>query len=61
MGSPPSVQTRLIGYARVSTVGQATEGISLAEQHHRIAQYAAANGFALVGTEWGFRKRRGLV
>ena len=39
------------GYARVSTAGQAADGISLAEQHHRISQYAQAHGFELVGVE----------
>ena len=49
--TPPPVRTRLIGYARVSTAGQATDGISLVEQHHRISQYAQAHGFELAGVE----------
>ena len=47
----PVKTQRIVGYARVSTIGQAVEGISLAEQHHRISQYAAAHGFELVGVE----------
>jgi len=42
---------RLIGYCRVSTAGQALNGVSLDEQRTRIARYAEAHGYALVGFE----------
>ena len=44
-------QKRLIGYARVSTLDQAEHGVSLEEQRHRIGQYVAAHGHALVSVE----------
>ena len=47
----PGGPTGLLGYLRVSTPGQAEHGISLAEQRHRIEQYAAAHGAVLVGFE----------
>jgi len=40
--------SRLIGYLRVSSVGQATNGVSLAEQEHRIRGYCTAHGLELV-------------
>ena len=39
---------RLIGYVRVSTEEQASEGVSLAAQRDRLAAYATAHGFDLV-------------
>jgi DNA invertase Pin-like site-specific DNA recombinase len=42
---------RLIAYCRVSSTGQAANGISLAEQETRVRQYARAHGCALVGVE----------
>lgn len=42
---------RLVGYARVSTTGQAEEGVSLEEQERRIRLYADAQGAFLVGIE----------
>lgn len=42
---------RLIGYCRVSTVGQARDGVSLDEQRQRIGKYAEAHGYTLVGFE----------
>ncbi len=42
---------RLAGYGRVSTAGQADNGISLDEQDRRIRQYAEAHGAALVAVE----------
>jgi len=47
----PDEPLRLVGYARVSTAGQADNGISLDEQERRIRLYADANGAALVGIE----------
>ena len=38
-----------VGYVRVSTEGQAVEGISLAAQRARIEAWAASRGVALVG------------
>jgi site-specific DNA recombinase len=38
-----------VGYCRVSTAGQATEGVSLEAQQARIAAWAEANGYALQG------------
>ncbi len=37
-----------VAYARVSTAGQANEGISLETQHARIVNWAAANGYQLL-------------
>lgn len=39
---------RAIGYIRVSTVGQAEEGVSLAAQEQRIRQWCEVQGFTLV-------------
>jgi DNA invertase Pin-like site-specific DNA recombinase len=38
-----------VGYCRVSTAGQASEGVSLEAQQARIAAWAQANGFELRG------------
>ena len=38
-----------IGYARVSTDGQVTDGVSLAAQQARIRAWCEANGYTLVG------------
>ena len=40
-----------IGYARVSTTGQAEEGVSLADQQNRIAAYCQAHGYRLLRVE----------
>lgn len=40
--------SRAIGYTRVSTVGQAEEGVSLAAQEQRIRQWCEVQGFVLV-------------
>ena len=42
---------KAIGYARVSTEEQATEGLSLAAQQQRIRAYCKAHGLKLVGLE----------
>jgi site-specific DNA recombinase len=39
---------KAIAYVRVSTVGQATEGVSLPAQEERIRAYCLANGYELV-------------
>ena len=38
-----------VGYCRVSTAGQAAEGVSLEAQKARIAAWAEANGYELLG------------
>lgn len=40
-----------IGYARVSTSGQAEDGVSLADQQIRIAAYCQAHGYRLLRVE----------
>lgn len=40
-----------IGYARVSTTGQAEHGVSLADQQNRIAAYCQAHGYRLLRVE----------
>jgi hypothetical protein len=40
--------TKAVGYVRVSTEGQATEGISLAAQRDRIEAWCKANGYDLL-------------
>ncbi len=40
--------TRAIGYVRVSTEGQATEGVSLAAQRDRTEVWCKANGYDLI-------------
>lgn len=40
-----------IGYIRVSTTGQAEEGVSLDDQRERIAAYCTAHGYQLAGIE----------
>jgi DNA invertase Pin-like site-specific DNA recombinase len=41
---------RAVFYIRVSTVGQATEGVSLAAQQARAEAWAAAQGYTVAGT-----------
>jgi site-specific DNA recombinase len=43
-----SASARAVGYVRVSTEGQAREGVSLDAQRERIAAYAKAKGLELV-------------
>ncbi len=45
------METRILGYCRVSTTGQAEDGVSLDDQRHRITAYAEAHGLELVGFE----------
>ena len=40
-----------IGYARVSTDGQAADGVSLATQQARISAWCEANGYVLIGVQ----------
>lgn len=42
---------KAIGYARVSTEGQAADGVSLEAQQARIRSWCDANGYALVGIQ----------
>jgi site-specific DNA recombinase len=51
---------RAVGYCRVSTDGQATEGVSLDAQRARIAAWADANGYRLadVFTDAGLSGKR---
>jgi site-specific DNA recombinase len=42
------VPTKAIGHVRVSTKGQATEGVSLAAQRDRIEAWCKANGYDLI-------------
>lgn len=46
-----ATRLRLIGYVRVSTEGQARDGVSLKAQRERLAAYCAAHGAELVGIE----------
>jgi DNA invertase Pin-like site-specific DNA recombinase len=41
---------RAVVYCRVSTAGQAAEGVSLDAQHARAEAWAAANGYTITGT-----------
>jgi DNA invertase Pin-like site-specific DNA recombinase len=50
-GHDKSVPVRLIGYTRVSTEDQADKGLSLAAQRVRLAAFAAAHGYTLLGIE----------
>jgi site-specific DNA recombinase len=45
---PEGIDMQAIGYVRVSTEEQATEGVSLDAQRERIAAWATANGYELV-------------
>lgn len=45
----PKAAKVAVGYCRVSTAGQASEGVSLEAQKCRIAAWAEANGHQLVG------------
>jgi site-specific DNA recombinase len=40
-----------VGYCRVSTTGQADDGVSLADQENRIRAYATAHGYRLLRVE----------
>ncbi|MBX3328352.1 MAG: recombinase family protein, partial [Nitrospira sp.] len=40
---------KAIGYARVSTEGQAVDGVSLEAQQARIRAWCEANGYTLIG------------
>jgi len=47
--APVATERRVaVGYARVSTLGQADEGVSLDAQRERIAAWASAQGYDLV-------------
>ena len=48
---PCHTSHRIVGYVRVSTEHQAENGISLAEQEHRIRAYADAHGLHVVRVE----------
>jgi site-specific DNA recombinase len=43
--------TRVVGYVRVSTIGQARDGFSLDAQRKRITDYCTLQGLVLVGIE----------
>jgi DNA invertase Pin-like site-specific DNA recombinase len=45
----PKAAMVAVGYCRVSTAGQATDGVSLDAQQARIAAWARANGYELMG------------
>ena len=45
----PKAAKMAVGYCRVSTAGQASEGVSLEAQQARIAAWAQANGYQLRG------------
>ena len=49
--SAPDGPVRLLGYLRVSTAGQAENGVSLDAQRSRISAYAEAHGAEIVGFE----------
>ncbi len=51
---------KAIGYIRVSTAGQATEGVSLEAQREKIAAWCAANGYELteIHTDAGMSGKR---
>jgi DNA invertase Pin-like site-specific DNA recombinase len=42
---------RAVGYIRVSTAGQVTDGVSLEAQQDRIRQWCLLNGYSLIGIE----------
>jgi DNA invertase Pin-like site-specific DNA recombinase len=42
---------RAVGYIRVSTAGQVTDGVSLEAQQDRIRQWCQLNGYSLIGIE----------
>ncbi len=43
--------SRVLGYVRVSTDEQASNGVSLDEQRHRISVYADTQGLSLIDVE----------
>ncbi len=43
--------SRVLGYCRVSTDEQASNGVSLDEQRRRVSEYADAQGLPLIGIE----------
>lgn len=51
MKKPVESLPRAIGYVRVSTTLQASEGVSLEAQQERIRQWCAVNGYELIGIE----------
>ena len=57
--TPPKTETA-VGYFRVSTAGQANEGVSLEAQQAKIAAWCDANGYELAGvyTDAGLSGKR---